>query len=923
MNPVRRRAVAFGYNGYIYSLAGYSGTASLQDLLFAKINVTTGDLTGPASDPTGFDSSGVVVTPRWDLRAIVSNGYVYAMGGCGAGAAPDSCTSMQPEIQTFQLYNNDSGTPVGYSASANQFGTDRMGSSSTILTKINGGTGLPESYIYVAGGCTGTSDCAGATNSVEYALIDDYGAVGAWSSGSHTLPAARAWGQLENVGGTLYYIGGQDSGGTAQNTVYYSSAFTGADPTWSGASNNLPNARTQLSAATWDGRIYATGGLDSGGSPTSTVYVSPKLSSGGDIGSAWTTNSTSFNVARSGHTTIAYANNLYIIGGSNGTQYLNDVQVAPLGYKVGSITQSGTAVTGSGTLWSGIATSTPIQFNDGTIGTISNVNSDTSLTVSIGRTTTGSEPYLIQDGRVGAWSYSTSLPEPITQADGFAANGYMYLVGGRSSIGDCVPNTLLAPISANTFTKNSTVSAGLNNPTGVGEWYETNQRYAGDRYGGSVAYNNGKMYITGGACENWPTITSTTGQTFGTDTTTHNVTMPAVVDPGDLLIVLFTNDMAAGGTTATPAGWTLVGTRAEGANNVRGSVFALDAAGTEDGTNVDFVTSANERAAAQVIRIPANKWEGNIASVSATSVSSGTTTTPDPPSHTPAWGTANTLWISYVGGGTNASVTNYPANYTNGLHTVAGTGGTGASASSASFLSRAASEDPGTFTVPSNPNVAFTIAVRPTGFTYTNTNRAVQTSLYSQPQVASYSRMIDTDTDVFPTGWLLNGEDGSIGARWNVRYRSMHDINPTLGGSDSVLTTPPSTYTLQQNPNEDCGTSSTMPVMTTWGQETNFGATTLQRVESYTAKNGSGANINCARYFYFYASIDASQTFGYPEDINRGPTITDLSLFFTSDPSKRLRHGKTFTGGEIQPLDTQCRVSGANPSGSQPNCPLP
>lgn len=183
--------------------------------------------------------------------------------------------------------------------------------------------------------------------------------------------------------------------------------------------------------------------------------------------------------------------------------------------------------------------------------------------------------------------------------------------------------------------------------------------------------------------------------------------------------------------------------------------------------------------------------------------------------------------------------------------------------------------------------------------------------------------MIDTDTDVFPTSWLLNGEDGSIGARWNVSYRSMHDINPTLGGSDSVLTTPPSTYTLQQNPNEDCGTASTMPVMTTWGQNTVFGATTLQRVEAYTAKNSSGSNINCARYFYFYASIDASQTFGYPEDINRGPTITDLSLFFTSDPSKRLRHGKTFTGGEIQPLDAQCRVSGANPSGSQPNCPLP
>jgi hypothetical protein len=119
------------------------------------------------------------------------------------------------------------------------------------------------------------------------------------------------------------------------------------------------------------------------------------------------------------------------------------------------------------------------------------------------------------------------------------------------------------------------------------------------------------------------------------------------------------------------------------------------------------------------------------------------------------------------------------------------------------------------------------------------------------------------------------------------------------------------------NPNEDCGTSSTMPQMTTWGQDTVFGDTTLGDVNPYFPLNSSGGNINCARYFYFFVEIDAEQTFGYPEDVNRGPTIADLSLFFTSDPSKRLRHGKTFTGGEQQPLDTPCRQS------EDADCPLP
>ena len=138
--------------------------------------------------------------------------------------------------------------------------------------------------------------------------------------------------------------------------------------------------------------------------------------------------------------------------------------------------------------------------------------------------------------------------------------------------------------------------------------------------------------------------------------------------------------------------------------------------------------------------------------------------------------------------------------------------------------------------------------------------------------------MIDTDTDVFPTKWLVNGLDNSIGARWYMRYRSMTDIDGDA--SDCVAN------------------------MTTWGQETNFGVVTLGNPETFVARDGSGTNTNCARYYYVSLSIDSSLAFGYPEDVNRGPTIADISLFFTADPSKRMLHGKTFTGGEQQPLDT-------------------
>lgn len=581
LSPARRRGFAFGYNGYLYGLAGFATDTGLNDLLFAKIDVSDGSI-------STFTTSQVTIIQRWDLRAVVSSGYIYTLGGCASGEPPATCNSMIDTVQTFQLYNNYSGSTTSYTSSANLFATDRVGASSAVL---NG-------YIYVAGGCTSTSDCTNAINGVQYATLNADGTVGSWGATTGSLPADRTWGQLETAGGSLYYIGGQDDTSTnEQSTVYYATPSSGNISSWSTASNGLPAARTKIGAASWNNRLYVVGGLDGSAAVTSTVYVSPQLNSGGDIGSSWTSD-TAFNVARSGTTAIAYANNLYLLGGNDGTNYLNDVQYTQIH----------------------------------------------------------------SDGSLDSWSYTTSMPQKVANADGFAANGYMYIIGGRSASATCTGNTYIVPVSANT-----TVATG-NNPTGIGEWYQTRETMTGAvRYGVAAAYNEGRAYVLGGGC----------------------------------------------GATLT----------------------------------------------------------------------------------------------------------------------------------------------------------------------YTGTNRVQYATLLSQPQLAKYSRMIDTDTDVFPTKWLLNGLDNDIGARWTLRYRSMND-------TDGDAT--------------DCGTAD----MSTWGLETNYGDVTLGTPDTYTPKDGAGNNINCARYYYFFIEIDASSTHGYPDDVTRGPTITDLSLFFTSDPSKRLRHGKTFTGGEKQPLNT-------------------
>lgn len=583
----RRRGAAFGYNGYIYVVGGYDASAGvLADIEFAKVDVSTGDV-------GAFAVSAVSINQRWGLSVPVSNSYAYVIGGCTAGDAPTGCTTRTDTIQTFQMYNNDSGAVRSFIA-GNTLGVDRIGGSSTIM---NG-------YIYYAGGCTAVN-CSTLTATTYYAAIDAYGVVGTWSSGG-ALPTALAWGKLVNAGGTLYYVGGQTTSATtsAVGTIYYSSSISSGNPTWNGSAatrgigdtGSGAQARTQLGASVWNNRIYVTGGFNASAAAQTTVYGSPSLSAGGNISSNWTS-TTGFSVARGGHTTVAYANNLYVLGGFDGTNYLNDVQYT--------------------------------QING--------------------------------DGTVDGWTYTTSLSSAIRDAEGFAANGYMYLVGGRTATTTCLPNTIIAPISANT-----TIASG-NNPTGVGEWYETNVRYAGDRYGAAASYYQGRFYLVGGGCS------------------------------------------------------------------------------------------------------------------------------------------------SFVGSG----------------------------------------------------------------------DRMYYTTVKSQPQIAKYSRLIDTDTDVFPNSWLMNGLDNSTGAEWYARYRS--------------------------------STASAAA----WGQETNYGKVTLGDIAPYVPRDSGGTNTSFARYYYFSVNIDSSQAFGYPEDVSRGPTVTDLSLFFTADPAKRLMHGKTFTGGVQQPLDTPCRQS------VDADCPLP
>lgn len=208
----------------------------------------------------------------------------------------------------------------------------------------------------------------------------------------------------------------------------------------------------------------------------------------------------------------------------------------------------------------------------------------------------------------------------------------------------------------------------------------------------------------------FPTVQDLTPTSFAANATAHLVAMPATVNAGDLLILLFSADDNP--ITTTPSGWTLL--TESNALTPKGWVAYKRAVGDEDGTTVDVVTDSSQKACAQVYRITGIHASSN---PEAGTIATGTSANPDSPTLTPSWGAEDTLWIAFYAGDDDDDASAYPTNYTDGTYTQSDDGFTnGSSMGTARRNLNATSDDPSTFTIAaSRAWVANTIAIRPTG----------------------------------------------------------------------------------------------------------------------------------------------------------------------------------------------------------------
>lgn len=190
-----------------------------------------------------------------------------------------------------------------------------------------------------------------------------------------------------------------------------------------------------------------------------------------------------------------------------------------------------------------------------------------------------------------------------------------------------------------------------------------------------------------------------------TDTPTASssltINLPSSISAGDLLIIALSIKDNARILTNVPSGFTRIGTVQGHNSGGESAVFYKSAAGSE-GATVAMTLGGSSTGGTVSLRITG--WTGTPEKTSGSTL--------DPPSLTPSWGSAATLWLAVggVGYATEPAIT-FPTNYTTDNNQSANS-----YASIGWRLNTAASEDPGTFGQSGGTSVttsSFTVGIRP------------------------------------------------------------------------------------------------------------------------------------------------------------------------------------------------------------------
>ncbi len=281
------------FNGYIYVTGGEQGATGHNNVWFVQPQ-EDGSL-GPWSSTVSLPSG------RMYHGCVAHNGYIYVLGGWGAG-------SYRNTVWYAQIQEDGSIAPWV---------------TTTSLPAARDGIGCVEfnGYIYLIGGYNGSGD----SPTVWFAPILEDGSVGLWDE-TTPMPAVRRCHGACAHNGYLYITGGFTMGAlpTAHNHVWYAEVQeNGTIGPWISTAA-LPSAQYGHPCSAYSEYLYVTGG-QTAFSYFSSVLEGQILNDGSiDL---WSSGD-NLPESRTGHCSCVCQQYLYVLGGVNGSGNLSTVQYA-------------------------------------------------------------------------------------------------------------------------------------------------------------------------------------------------------------------------------------------------------------------------------------------------------------------------------------------------------------------------------------------------------------------------------------------------------------------------------------------------------------------------------------------------------------------------------------------------------------------
>lgn len=408
LTTARRSHAVATYGGYVYAYSGCNAACSTPTLTveYAPLN-SNGSIGAWTTDP----DSDVPVSTN-DSAGVAYNGYLYLIGG--------------NTLQTVYYARINANNSIGSWATTSSLAGRAGGIDAVVVNN----------YMYIAGGCDGVSYCSSVTNTTQYAQIRADGTLGTWTVATASFATARQRTTLTTYNGFVYVYGGSNaSGSTVYDTGFYAKPTASGDITAWNSGPTINTARNAANAVINGGYIYLYSGLNSGGTPLTSVEYA-QINADGSLGSWKTT--TAMNTGRDTFGGVTHNGWIYAISGCNASSCstitaVNEyTQIKPAGELHDATWSTTTSLLGVRDLAATVATNGYLYVLGGYDGSI---NRDTSYYAPINA-----------DGTVGTWNTTQVLPSARNGLTAVAVRGRMYIMGGTT--GSYLATTHYATITA-------------------------------------------------------------------------------------------------------------------------------------------------------------------------------------------------------------------------------------------------------------------------------------------------------------------------------------------------------------------------------------------------------------------------------------------------------------------------------------------